>query len=131
MAKEPPTGEIKLDVSTRLAFERTRVSYDRTMMAWVRTAISLITFGFSIYKFFQIEQAAGFRDNRAIGPREFALIMVCAGLVSLVIGTLEHWRNLGRLRLEYPGMPRSRVSVLGLLVSALGIMALAAVVLRQ
>ena len=37
----------------RLAFERTRNSYENTMMSWIRTSTSLITFGFSIYKFFQ------------------------------------------------------------------------------
>jgi putative membrane protein len=46
------------DKNTRLGVERTRLAYERTMMAWVRTATSLITFGFSIYKFFQIETAA-------------------------------------------------------------------------
>jgi len=37
----------------------------RTMMAWIRTATSLITFGFSVYKFFQIElkSAAGRPDD--------------------------------------------------------------------
>lgn len=44
----------KPDVSTRLAIERTRVAYDRTMMSWIRTGTSLITFGFTIYKHFQI-----------------------------------------------------------------------------
>jgi hypothetical protein len=39
----------------KLAFDRTRLPYDRTKMAWVRTATSLITFGFSVYKFLQIE----------------------------------------------------------------------------
>jgi putative membrane protein len=101
------------------------------MMAWVRTAISLITFGFSIYKFFQIEQAVGVRDKHLIGPREFALLMVGAGLVSLVIGTFEHWQNLRLLGTEYPDMPRSRVFVLGLLVSALGVLAFIAVIFRQ
>ena len=28
------------------------VALDRTLMAWVRTATSLISFGFTIYKFF-------------------------------------------------------------------------------
>ena len=44
-----------LDTSTRLAFDRTRVAYERTMMAWIRTATSLVTFGFAVYKFFQID----------------------------------------------------------------------------
>ncbi|MDH5246777.1 MAG: DUF202 domain-containing protein, partial [Betaproteobacteria bacterium] len=44
-----------LDRNTALAVERTRVAYERTMMAWIRTATALITFGFSVYKFFEFE----------------------------------------------------------------------------
>ena len=47
--------EVPMDASTRLSYERTMLSHDRTLMSWVRTATSLITFGFTIYKFFQIE----------------------------------------------------------------------------
>ncbi len=43
-------------------------------MSWIRTATSLITFGFSIYKFFQIEAPDSEKQqNCLIGPREFAL----------------------------------------------------------
>src|SRR5262249_28618447 len=42
----------EVDRSTELALERTRAAYERTMMAWIRTATSLITFGFTVYKFF-------------------------------------------------------------------------------
>lgn len=55
-----------------LAFDRTRAAYERTMIAWIRTATSLITFGFSIYKFFQIEAPPSGQPNRLIGPRGFA-----------------------------------------------------------
>ena len=34
--------------------DRTRLAYERTLMAWVRTATSLISFGFTIYKFRRI-----------------------------------------------------------------------------
>lgn len=61
------------DISTRLAFDRTRAAYDRTMMSWIRTATSLITFGFTVYKFFELEMRAMGRDNRLVGPREFAV----------------------------------------------------------
>ena len=97
-----------LDTSTRLSFERTRLSYDRTMMSWIRTATSLITFGFAIYKFFQLEMGRGASPNRLIGPREFSLLMVGTGLLSLLLGTLEHWRNMQSLRAEYPELPRSQ-----------------------
>ena len=45
---------VELDISTKLSYDRTRLAYENTMMAWVRTATSLITFGFSIYKFFSV-----------------------------------------------------------------------------
>jgi putative membrane protein len=120
-----------LDTSTRLAFERTRVSYDRTMMAWIRTATSLITFGFGIYKFFQLELGAGANPSLLIGPREFSLIMVGTGLLSLLVGTLEHWRNMRSLRADYAEMPRSHTSVIAVFILALGILALLAVAFRQ
>ena len=90
MAERSNTGEVGIDASTRLAFQRTRVAYERTMLSWVRTATSLITFGFSVYKFFQIEAPSGRAAGRLVGPREFAMILVGIGLVSLVLATFEH-----------------------------------------
>ncbi len=120
-----------LDTSTRLAFDRTRVAYDRTMMAWIRTATSLITFGFGIYKFFQLELGRGRPDDRLIGTRGFSLIMVCTGLFALILGTQEHWLNMRALRAECPGMPRSRAGVMAALVSILGVLAFIAMIFRQ
>lgn len=123
---------IEPNASTLLAVDRTRLAYERTLMAWIRTATSLITFGFSIYKFFQIESANGAtRGGRLIGPREFALLMITIGLVSLLMATLEHRRNLRALNVQYPGAPRSLARVLAALISILGITALLAVVFRQ
>jgi len=42
-----------------LALERTRLAHDRTMMAWIRTATSLISFGFTIHKFFEYVHQSG------------------------------------------------------------------------
>jgi len=53
MAEQITNRVPELDISTRLAFDRTRAAFERTMMSWIRTATSLITFGFSVYKFFQ------------------------------------------------------------------------------
>lgn len=119
------------DTSTRLSFERTRMSYDRTMMSWIRTATSLITFGFGVYKFFQLELGRSAYQNRLIGPREFSLLMVCTGLLSLLLGTLEYWQNVRTMRAEYPEMPRSRTGVIAVFILALGILSLIAVVFRQ
>jgi putative membrane protein len=118
----------RLDTTTRLAFERTRVAYERTMMAWIRTATSLITFGFSVYKFFEIEDARV--RPMLISPRRFGLTLIAIGLLSLLLGLIEHRRDLRELRVQYPDMPRSVSSSIGLVIGALGLLALVAVILR-
>ena len=118
--------------SNQLAVDRTRLAHDRTLMAWVRTATSLISFGFTIYKFFQYLQEKGqVRENRIFGPREFALVMIGIGLVALVLATVEHRRDVVRIRGMYPGLPYSLATVLAGLLSILGIVAFVSVVLKQ
>src|SRR5258708_660327 len=67
------------------ALDRTRLAYERTLLAWVRTATGLITFGFSIYKFFQLQHDSGVAaaSRRLIGAREFAILAICMGLAAL------------------------------------------------
>ena len=120
------------DVSTTLAVDRTRLSHERTLMAWVRTSTSLITFGFTIYKFFQIElPKEASRTKHLIGPTAFALLMISIGLVALLMATVEHRRDLKALRAEYPGIPGSLATVLAGLISILGLFALILILFRQ
>jgi putative membrane protein len=122
---------IAMDTSTRLAYDRTRLAYENTMMAWVRTATSLITFGFSVYKFFEFDIKRGQEFSGMIGPREFGLMMITFGLISLLAGTLQHVMSLRQLRAEYPATPRSVAALLAGLVSILGLVALVAVLFRK
>ena len=131
MASQTEARSPGLDTATTLAFERTRVAFERTMMAWVRTGTSLITFGFSVYKFFQIETAGKNLDASGIGTRGFALVLIGLGLLSLLLGTIEHARDLKTLRGQYPGMPASMSGVIAILLAVLGLVALGAVILRD
>ena len=121
-----------LDLSTKLAFERTWVAYERTMLAWVRTATSLITFGFSVYKFFQIVRDEGDHNtSHLIGSRQFGLLLVSIGLASLALATIEYRQNIRRLGEEYQGRPRSLAVIVAALISVLGIIALIVMIARQ
>jgi len=120
-----------IDTATFLAVERTRVAYDRTMMAWIRTAISLLTFGFGIYKFFEI----GNGRERAlahpwVGPREFGLAMVSIGLISLLIAALDNKRNISRLETFAHVTNRSKATLLAVLIGFLCILAICVMLLR-
>ena len=76
MAEQTAVIAKKLDSSTQLAVDRTRLAYERTLMAWIRTATSLITFGFTIYKFFEIELSRGglARSDQLIGPTRICCV---------------------------------------------------------
>ncbi len=120
-----------LDLSTKLAFDRTWVAYERTMLAWVRTATSLITFGFSVYKFFEILREEGRPTNPLIGARQFGLLLVSIGLASLALATVEYRQNIRMLGAEYEGRPRSLAVIVAALISILGIIAMALMIFRQ
>ena len=113
-----------------MAVERTRLAYERTLMAWVRTAASLISFGFTIYKFFELELHTGASSDRLIGTRGFATILVVTGVVSVAIAAVEHRRNMHSLRTESGlALPVSSAGVFAFFIAGLGIVALLAVVL--
>jgi putative membrane protein len=131
MAEQTSQSAPALDNSTILAFDRTRAAYERTMMAWIRTATSLITFGFTIYKFFQIEAPPPGRQNRLIGPRGFAFILVSIGLFSLIVATIEYRQNIRTLGARYAGKQRSLAVLVAALISILGVLALVAIIFRQ
>ncbi len=76
---------VRLDVATRLAVDRTRLAHERTLMAWVRTATSLISFGFTIYKFFQFEQGRPPDAGSLIRGAWIRALMIATGLVALLL----------------------------------------------
>jgi putative membrane protein len=128
---ETPQSPPPLDRSTELSFERTRLAYEGTLMAWIRTATSLITFGFTIYKFFQLEAPGRAPEGHFIGARGYAFLMVSFGLVSLLMATIEHRQNIRALGAQYAGQQRSLAVLLAALISILGILALLAMIFQQ
>ncbi|MDR3554533.1 MAG: DUF202 domain-containing protein [Syntrophobacteraceae bacterium] len=126
---------IKEPSSNQLALERTILAHERTLMGWVRTSISLITFGFTLYKFFQLELAAQpprHPLHDVIGPRQFAILMISIGLFSLTIATIQYRVYRSGLRRWYPGgAPVSLAGAVAALVSLLGLVALVAVLFRM
>jgi putative membrane protein len=121
-----------MDEGTRLAYDRTILAHERTLMAWLRTAVSLITFGFTIYKFFALEMKALAqpRAHQIIGPREFAIILIAIGLFALVIATLQNIQYRNRLRNENMRTGLSLSSLVAAMISALGLLAMAAVIFK-
>jgi len=68
---------------------------DGGMMRWVRTATCLISFGFTIYKFFQMEIGKRESGNYLIGPRGFAMMRA----------TIQHVQDRNLLWAMNPDVP--------------------------
>ena|SRR5277367_6712638 len=120
-----------LDDPTRLAYMRTGLALERTMMSWVRTATSLITFGFAVYKFFEFELKGAEPVKALISPRVFGLVMIILGLVSLLMGTIQHVVSMRQIRRQWPDAPRSVAATLAALIALLGLGALITAIFRQ
>jgi putative membrane protein len=75
-----------------LGYERTRMAADRTLMAWIRTSVSMISFGFTIYKFFQYlrESDVLTRELPHFGARNLGLALVAIGTFLMGIALVEH-----------------------------------------
>lgn len=120
------------NTATDLAVDRTRLAHDRTQLAWVRTSASLISFGFTIYKFFEYLRGKGETvEPHYFGPRQFAMLLIGIGLVSLLLATIQNRREMRALRQHYNAVPNSLATLVAGLLAVLGVIALVAVALRQ
>jgi len=118
------------DVSTKLAIGRTHAANERTLMAWVRTAISLITFGFTTYKFFELEVRAP-QGTSWLGPRGFGTAMILIGLVALAFATVSHRHAEVSLRHQNAKLPVSLAMLVTVLVAILGLFGLVMAVFNR
>jgi putative membrane protein len=122
--------------ATRLALSRTILAHERTLMAWVRTSTSMISFGFTIYKFFQFVQ--GDRSvphaEKLLEPRGVALVMILIGVGGLVLATIDYRHQLDVLRRDYDAYapPRGSIALaVATMVAGLGVLGFVLVFLRQ
>lgn len=125
-------GEVPTLSNTDLAFQRTQLAYERTLMAWVRTATSLISFGFSMYKFFQeMNEGHEGTQRRIFTPRRVGIIMILFALIGLLTAQIQHHAAVKELKKSYPNLRKSPTSVLAILVFLLGVVLLFAAFYRQ
>jgi len=117
--------------STTLAFDRTWMAHERTLMAWVRTATSMISFAFTIYKFFQFDVGRGAPVTRGFfTPRSFAIVLVAIGMAALLMAVLSHRRQTRSLTLQ-TGPRRSMAEIVAGLVSLFGLMVLLSAIFHE
>src|SRR5262245_57567583 len=137
--------DISVELSSRrtgMSFQRTRMSADRTLMSVMRTSLSLITFGFTIFQFFQKLHDAQALAGSPGAPRNFGIALVLLGIGMLVLGIVYHvqfMRGLRRARGHMKGdglihgesgFPISLTLIVAIALLALGFVAIVSMVYR-
>jgi putative membrane protein len=121
---EPSPAQPVLDANTRLAYERTYLAHERTQMGWVRTALALISFGFTIAKFFEVLREKNVVEAPRIQPKTIGVLMIASGLVALLLSDIQHRKAMQIIRQRCPGLPPSLAGITAALIALLGILAL-------
>ena len=111
----------QLSMGDVLAIHRTRMASERTLMGWVRTALSMITFGFTLYKFVQyvVGESPGKMVTRAHRIENVAVALVSIGVLSLVFACFERWQFIRALAPTPGGRSRAGAWDLSLSVASL------------
>jgi len=118
--------------STDLAFERTRMAAERTLIAWIRTALSMISFGFTIYKFLQAMQGSQKLSIRPNGPHNLGLTLIALGTIGLIVACVQHRSLLKQLHYSSSvGARWSLAMMVAVAISLLGTLAFAGIALRM
>jgi len=93
MSNAPFPYDVEPSIGNHFAWLRTVLGLQRTLMAAVRTAVSLIGFGFTVAQFFQRLQGQvpeGLRVMNPSAPRNVGLVLIAAGVISLVMFTHQY-----------------------------------------
>jgi len=130
-SQQSPTATDLAGQRTDMAFERTRLAAERTLMAWIRTSLSLISFGFTIYKFLQELGKAEKLTLQDNGPRNFGLALIGLGTVALIVASIQHVTLMKELHKHAARPPKTSLAlVIAIAISVLGGLAFLGILIR-
>jgi putative membrane protein len=122
--KKPDVNELAAN-RTEMGFGRTILALERTMMAWIRTDLSLISFGFTIYKFLETMQQASGKPIHGNAPRNLGMALILLGVGTLIMAMIQFKRAINRIAIFSQNERQHSLSIItgiGFLVVAFGML---------
>lgn len=112
-----------------LGTKRTIMAADRTLMAWIRTSLSMLSFGFTIYKFLETVSKSGGHDA-SNSPQQIGLFLAGMGTAAIILGTYGYWTTLRELQRESDFHLRRPILIMALVMCLAGIALFASIAFR-
>jgi putative membrane protein len=113
MNDTPLTSNQLAEQRTEMGFGRTVMALERTLMAWIRTSLSLISFGFTIFKFLQAMQEKGGGGMRENAPRNLGLFLILMGMGVLTLAIFQFRRAMTNVQQFSETKPQFSISMIG------------------
>ena len=108
---------------------RTILAADRTLMAWIRTALSMLSFGFTIYKFLQALADHG-QIARTDSPQHVGMFLAAVGTGAMLLGTASYWITLREVATAHPFRSWRPILLLAFVMSLAGMALFVAIAKR-
>lgn len=119
------TGREEKEVLTDLESRaRTHLANERTFLAWLRTAVAMIGLGLAAAQFLQHQVVPGLHLTRGM-----AIVMVVTGILMAIDGTRRYIRYSRQIDAGKFQVTTRPIEVVAGLVSLLGLMAIAFILL--
>ncbi|MBO9711104.1 MAG: DUF202 domain-containing protein [Caulobacter sp.] len=112
-----------------LGATRTVLAADRTLMAWLRTSLSMLSFGFTIYKFLETAAKAG-ALARPESPQKVGLFLVAMGTGAMVLGVIDYWVTVRHVRKTEAFRLGRSVLAMSLLMASAGVLLFVLIIRR-
>ncbi|GFE76860.1 MULTISPECIES: YidH family protein [Novosphingobium] len=108
---------------------RTILAADRTLMAWIRTSLSMLSFGFTIYKFLQALADHG-QIAKTDSPQHVGMFLAAAGTGAMLLGSVSYWVTLRDIARAQPFRLWRSLLLVAFVMSAAGVMLFVAIAKR-
>jgi putative membrane protein len=117
---------------TDMATLRTLMAADRTLMAWIRSSISMLSFGFTIYKFLlYVKESLSDKILKAQGPRRFGILLIALGTLSMLFGLIDYYGLVKQYGKASGRSPWNITFFAGLITFLLGLTLLVSILIHR
>jgi putative membrane protein len=104
---------------------------ERTLMAWTRTALSMISFGFTIYKFMQtLQDQSKVPVLNPQAPRNVGLMLIGLGTAALIAATVQHWKYMKNMDPQHPYKLWDLAFVVAIFLTLIGLLMFGSILLH-